>query len=304
MPIAWVAHPRSSFDWSVVGGSSLCEHRVVRILVVNSVYFRRGGDAGHFFDHVTELERRGHEVAVYCMEHPQNLPSVWSGYWAPHVEYRGDLTVRDRLKAAWRSIYSAEAERRIRWLLEDFRPDVVHFHSVHHHLTLGVVSVCSRAGVPIVWTLHDYHTVCPVATLLSGDSVCEQCRGGRFWHCLARRCASGQLTRSLVDSAESYLTRLHGTLSEVDCYVAPSRFLGRKVLEMGLPARRMEVVPNPVQEVSAVSAVEQRDGLLYVGRLAPEKGVGVLIRALTGYEGAFLRVIGDGPESRSFRSWP
>ena len=67
----------------------------VRILVVNSVYYRRGGDAGHS-SITSPLERRGHQVAVFCMEHPQNLPSVWSGYWAPHVEYRGDLSVRDR----------------------------------------------------------------------------------------------------------------------------------------------------------------------------------------------------------------
>jgi glycosyltransferase involved in cell wall biosynthesis len=277
------------------------ENAGVRILVVNSMYYRRGGDAGHFFDHVTELERRGHEVAVFCMEHPQNLPSVWSSYWAPHVEYRGDLTLRDRLHAAWRSIYSAETERRIRRLLEDFRPDVVHFHSVHHHLTLGVVSACSRVGVPIVWTLHDYHTVCPVATLLRGDSVCEQCSGGRFWHCLAGLCASGKLSRSLVDAAESYSTRLHGVLGRVDCYVAPSRFLGRKVLEMGLPARRMEVVPNPVLDVHSVSGTKRRADLIFVGRLAPEKGVDVLVRALSGYEGAFLRVVGDGPERRALQ---
>ena len=281
----------------------MCDDSAMRILVVNSHHYRRGGDSGQFLDHIAALEGRGHEVAAFCMHHEQNLPSVWSQYWAPHVEYRGALTVGDRLQAAWRSIHSAEAARGMTRLLEDFEPDVVHFHSVQHHLTLAVVEACLSAGVPTVWTLHDYRAVCPASALLSGGEVCEQCAGGRYWHCVARRCKSGELTRSAAGAAESYLTRMRGTLSRVDCYVAPSDFLGRKVLDMGLAARRLEVVPNPAWgDVSAIAAAGERQGLLFVGRLSPEKGVAGLIRAVAGLADAPLRIVGDGPEEPGLRA--
>jgi len=275
----------------------------VRILVVNSFHYRRGGDSAQFLDHVDALERRGHQVAVFSMQYEQNLPSRWSGYWAPRVEYRGVLTPRDRLHASWRSIHSAESGRRMARLLRDFEPDVVHFHTVQAHLTLSVVQASIAAAVPTVWTLHDYHWVCPATSLLRGDRPCERCSGGRYWHCVAGRCKAGELFRSLAATVESYLTQLRGTLGRVDCYVAPSHFLGRKVLEMGLAARRLEVVPNPVQVEDAEAASGQRDrhGLLYVGRLSPEKGVAGLIRAVAGLADAPLRIIGDGPEEAGLR---
>ena len=236
------------------------------------------------------------------MHHEQNLPSVWSEYWAPYIEYRDALPVRDRLRAAWRSLQSGEAARGMRRLLRDFEPEIVHFHSVQHHLTLAVVESCLSAAVPTAWTLHDYRTVCPASALLSRGEVCEKCERGHFWHCVTGRCKSGELSRSVAGAAESYLTQARGTLSRVDCYVAPSRFLGRKVLSMGLDAKRLEVVPNPVAiDATAVASAGERHGLIFVGRLSPEKGVAGLIRAVAGLADAPLRIIGDGPEEAGLR---
>lgn len=275
----------------------------MRILVANSFHYLRGGDSAQFLDHVDALERRGHQVAVFSMRYEQNLPSRWSEYWAPRVEYRGALTSRDRVHASWRSIHSAESGRRMARLLRDFRPDVVHFHSVHVHLTLSIVQACISATVPTVWTLHDFRCVCPATSLLRGDRRCERCRGGGYWHCVAGRCKAGELSRSLAATVESYFTQFRGTLGKVECYIAPSRFLGRKVLAMGLPARRLEVVPNPVQVEDAEVAFSRcdRHGLLYVGRLSPEKGVAGLIRAVAGLADAPLRIIGEGPDEAGLR---
>jgi glycosyltransferase involved in cell wall biosynthesis len=189
-------------------------------------------------------------------------------------------------------------------LLADFEPDVVHFHGVQHHLTLAAVDACVSARFPVVWTLHDYRTVCPATSLLRNAEVCERerCAGGHFWHGVAGRCKSGEVTRSLAGVVESYVARLRGTLGRVDCYVAPSRFLASKVVEMGLPARRVEIVPNPAYGETAPEAAGDRRGLLYVGRLSAEKGVDCLIRAVAGMANAPLCVIGDGPEAERLRA--
>ena len=268
----------------------------MRIVLANSFHYRRGGDSNQFLDLIAELERRGHDVAVFSMQHPKNLPSRWSEYWVPYVEYRGELSMADRLRAGWRSAHSAESGRNMARLLADFEPDVVHFHSVQHHLTLAAVEACVSARIPVVWTLHDYRTVCPATSLLRAAEVCERCAGGRFWHGVVGRCKSGEVTRSLAGAVESYVTRLRGTLGRVDCYVAPSRFLAHKVVEMGLPARRMEIVPNAVYGGAAPVDEGDRRGLLYVGRLSVEKGVDCLIGAVAGLKNAPLRVVGDGPE--------
>jgi len=271
----------------------------MRIVLANSFHYRRGGADIQFLDLAAALEKQGHSVARFSMHHPEDRESPWSPYWVPYVEYRREMTVAERLKALMRSTYSVDARRQMTRLLQDFQPDLVHFHSVQHHLTLAAVAACFDSHVPVVWTLHDYRSVCPSTALLSHGRPCEACRGGRYWHCVARRCKSGELSRSLAVTVESYLTHMLGWLRRVDCFVAPSRFLAETTTRMGLPAHRLEVVPNPVQP-SGQPDFDGRSGteVLYVGRLSPEKGVDVLLRALVGLPDARLRVHGDGPD------WP
>ncbi len=269
----------------------------MRVVQATSFHYRRGGDSIQCLELSDALRQSGHDVAAFSMNHPDNVASPWQRYWVDHVEYRGDLTAIDRLRAAWRSVYHVESGRKMGRLLRDFAPDVVHFHSVHHHLTMAAVEACEKARVPIVWTLHDYRTVCPATSLLRGDEVCERCAGGRFWHCVAGRCKSGELSRGVAATVESYVSRWRRSLERVDCYVAPSRFLAETVLRMGLPARRIEVVPNPIWGPPATDRPARRgDDLLFVGRLSPEKGVDTLVRAVSRLDDAVLRVVGDGPE--------
>jgi glycosyltransferase involved in cell wall biosynthesis len=63
---------------------------------------------------------------------------------------------------------------------------------------------------------------------------------------------------------------------------------------MGLGAREIVVVPNPVSSPLGAFAGE-RSGVLYVGRLSPEKGLDVLVHALQGLTGMELHVAGEGP---------
>lgn len=78
------------------------------------------------------------------------------------------------------------------------------------------------------------------------------------------------------------------------------------------PGARVESAPNAVDATLFASRVGERDALraqlgvdgccfLYVGRLAPEKGVDVLLRALDGVD-AELVVAGAGPEEQRLRA--
>ena len=46
-----------------------------RVLIVNKFYYRRGGDCVCALNLERLLRERGHEVAVFSMDHPENLPS-------------------------------------------------------------------------------------------------------------------------------------------------------------------------------------------------------------------------------------
>lgn len=273
-------------------------------MLINSFYYPRGGDCVHLLALEQSLRAAGHEVAVFAMKHPQNLPSPWQGYWPENVEYGERLGIAASAKAAVRATYSKDVSRRLLSLLAGFRPDVAHLHSVHHHLTVSVLDGLWCSGVPAVWTLHDYRVVCPATYLLRDDRPCVLCAGGRYWNCVMHACKSASRMRSLSASAESYLSLARGTYRlRVARFIAPSEFLARTVVCMGIPRSKVTAIPNPLvaEEWKRETNVARR-GALYVGRLSKEKGVDGLLRAHARAGLGELRIIGDGPEEGRLRA--
>ena len=249
------------------------------------------------------LKAGGHEVAVFAMQHPENQPSPWQQYWPENVEYGARLGLAASAKAAVRTTYSWSVAERLQRLLSEFRPDVAHLHSVHHHLTVSVVDALWRAGVPAVWTLHDYRVVCPATHLLRDNRPCTLCAGGLYWHCIMHSCKGASRMRSLSASVESYLNSSRGVYRHrVASFVAPSEFLARTVIRMGIPDSKVTVIPNPLEATEWTrAATVARHGALYVGRLSKEKGLDCLLRAHARAGLGGLRIIGDGPDGDRLR---
>lgn len=47
--------------------------------------------------------------------------------------------IRANLNAPFRIIYSREARKKIRAVLDDFQPDVVHLNNIQYHLTPSII---------------------------------------------------------------------------------------------------------------------------------------------------------------------
>ena len=62
-------------------------------------------------------------------------------------------------------------------LLQEFRPDIVHLHTLtHKHLWL--IEHLGSRGFPLVQTWHDHAAICLNHSLYSRTGSCERCRGG------------------------------------------------------------------------------------------------------------------------------
>ena len=199
----------------------------------------------------------------------------------------------------WGTVYNRTARRRLDELLRSVRPDVAHLHNVFDQLTLSVVDSLDDAGVPIVMTAHDYRPVCPNYRLLAPDGVCRRCVDtGRYWHAVRLRCHQGSFTRSALVAVESRRSRSRGVYERIDRFVAPSRFLRDVLVDGGLPAARIDVVPNAVA-VGCSTAARQVDApptFIYFGRYTAEKGLDDLLTATARLEhGARVELFGAGP---------
>lgn len=268
------------------------------ILQVNKFFHEKGGSERYFLALSQAQAGRGHEVVHFSMTHPRNLPSPWSAHFAPRREYDGGAL-------AWRSalafIRSREAARALESLLRRVRPDVAHLHNIYHQLTPSIIEVLSRARIPVVMTLHDYKLACPSYSLFTGGGMCRRCVGASAHHAVLHRCG-GSLARSLLLATETAWQRLTRAYERVDRFIAPSAFMRSVMVDAGIDGGRIHHVPPFAPEAAPATAGDAAiEGLperfvAYVGRLSPEKGIGVLLEAMDRLPEIPLVVFGEGPE--------
>jgi glycosyltransferase involved in cell wall biosynthesis len=269
----------------------------VRVLNVNKFHYRRAGAETVYFDTARLLAAHGHEVVPFAMQHPQNEPTPWSRFFPSYIEFRAKGGPAERLARAGRVLYSLEARDCMRRVLAEARPDLVHLHNYAHQLSPSILDAMREARVPVVQTLHDYKSTCPVYQHRTPDGeVCERCLGGRYYHCVVHRCNAGSLPMSLVNAAEMTWHRLRGSFDAVDVFICPSRFEYAKLLESGVARARLAEVPHYVFAQDFQPCHDPGGHALFAGRLSPEKGLATLLEALARVPGCRLVLAGDGPQ--------
>lgn len=266
-----------------------------RVLIANKFYYRRGGDCIHALALERLLAGRGHEVAVLASAHPANLPSAWSGYWPAPVDFRGSFA--GRFRAARRMLGHDGTARSVRRLLRDFRPDVVHLHNIHSHLSPVVAREARAYGCRVVWTLHDYKPVCPAYTLLCRGRICTECIR-RPSSVVRYRCVQDSLAASLAARAEAVRWSVESLQRWTDVFICPSRFMKSVLLRAGFDESKLVVMPNfcpsEFAGASILPSSSAEPYYCYVGRISPEKGVTTLLRAAARLPYK-LKIAGDGP---------
>ncbi|MCP5444986.1 MAG: glycosyltransferase [Chromatiaceae bacterium] len=191
--------------------------------------------------------------------------------------------------------WSLKGYQQTREVIAGFRPDLVHFHNTFPQLSPSAYYACRNAGVPVVQTLHNYRLLCAAATFLRDGRVCEDCVPMRFYNSVKYRCYRNSSLASLAIAGMQYVHHTVGTYRHtVDRYIALTQFAKKKFVEGGLPESRITVKSNTLQETP-----EPGKGgfeVLFVGRLSPEKGIDVLLRAWREHGLQYpLRIVGDGP---------
>lgn len=270
----------------------------MRICLVNTYHYRRGGDSTYTLDVADLLRSRGHEVVHFAMKHRYNVACPEDVFFVDYVDYReaaesaGPLS---RLRAFLRSVYSFEARSKFAALLESTRPDIIHMQNFRRHLTISILGPAARRNIPVVYTAHDYDPVCPNSLLFAGGEVCEVCAGKRYFRALGRRCKQGSLAGTLAIVLETYFVKARRYFDGIERIITPSAFARSKFIECGLDPERIEVIHNFIDLAAFEPSYEAGDYAVFFGRLAAEKGIDVLIDAASAVGDLKVVIAGEGP---------
>lgn len=271
----------------------------MRVLMVNAFHWLKGGVERTLFDETRWLRSGGHEVNAFATSDPRNLPSPLERHFAPHADYGEDTPAWKQLPQLPRAIWSAPAARALRGLLAEWRPDVAHVHAPSRYLTPSVLAELARARVPTVMTLHDFKPWCTNRVLFALGAPCQRCQGGKHWHAVSTGCVQHSRLKSLVGAVEAYTHDLRHAYASVRMFLAPSRFVRDKVVELGADAARVCVLAHGVEAVTAAPGMAPADlperFALFAGRLSEEKGLHLLPAIARAIAPVPLLVAGGGP---------
>jgi glycosyltransferase involved in cell wall biosynthesis len=270
----------------------------MKILMINSFNYLRGGAERCFLDLSDLLRGRGHEVIPFTMAHPRNLPSEYDDHFVSFIDFPTELGksgLGPKARVLERVLYSREAKRKVETLVEQTRPDIVHIHGFIHEMSTSILPALKAAGLPVIQTLHDYKPACPNTTFVSHDRICEACRGGRYYNMTRYRCKRGSLSASLLATAEMYFHEMFRLYEpNVDLFISPSQFLRDKMIEHGLRTP-ITVIPNFINPDSFQAVYEPENHFVYAGRLVRVKGILTLLGAMRQIKGdAVLNIAGAG----------
>ena len=250
----------------------------MKTLLVHNYYQQPGGEDQVFATEAELLASAGHQVERFTVHNDQ-------------VHEMGAFALTRA--TLWNSGAHASMRERVLAL----RPDIVHVHNTFPLLSPAVLHAAHAAGARVVQTLHNYRLVCPAANLFRGRKICQDCGTKAVpWPAVLHGCYRDSRIASAGAASMLALHRLLGTWShQVDAYIALSEFAKRKLVELGLPARKLHVKPNVLYPDPGLAGRKERYGL-FVGRLTEEKGVHTLLAALRLRSGGIpVRFVGSGP---------
>ena len=245
-----------------------------------------GGEERHVWNLSRALANRGHDVTLLGFTSGDDSPGEETSEGVRLVRVR---TTASRLPILYSDptrphalpIPDPAVSRAIRHELGRGGYDVVH---AHNWIINSALSPAARAGVPIVFTLHDYSHICATKRLMEHDR--HRCEGPAPRRCLS--CASekyGPANGLVTVTSNAWsarrrakrITRTAAVSSAVAQAVAvpPHHWLHSASLDA-------RVIHNFIPDgivLDDIPPTEPDAPLLFAGDLLPDKGVQVLLDA-------------------------
>lgn len=263
----------------------------MRILFIHTYYIQRGGEDIVYENEVKLMEEAGCDVHSIIFNNKKFAGLKFLLFFFNPLSF----------------IRVIRAIRR-------FRPDIIHVHNWFFAASPSVFIAARWKKVPVVHTIHNLRILCPSSFLFFKNKI--------FLDCVNKIFPMVAIQKKVYrDSSFNTFwllagTRLHyfcRTWQRIDLFICLSNNSAQILCDsfLRIPRGKIVIKPNffamnegqvqaascrdlPAANGQELVSVKRRGDFLYVGRLAPEKGIDLLLDAFG--DGRYpLRIIGEGP---------
>ncbi len=280
----------------------------MKILMVNKFLFPNGGSETYIFKLGECLAKQGHQVEYFGMDDENRCVSNSANSYTSNMDFHNGSKLK-KITYPIKTIYSTEARKKIRLVLNKFRPDAVHLNNFTYQLTPSIILEINKwkketnSNCKIIYTAHDYNLICPNHMLNNPNTHenCELCIGGKFINCTKNKCIHSSLAKSLVGTAEATFWKMQGTYKYIDKIICCSEFMKKK-LDTNPLFRNKTIAMHNFVEQKQYRTVEKKDYVLYFGRYSEEKGINTLLKVCKELPKIDFIFAGSGPLEKDVNS--
>jgi glycosyltransferase involved in cell wall biosynthesis/GT2 family glycosyltransferase len=256
-----------------------------KILIVTDSYWPLIGGANRSTELLAQALARGGSEVVVCTSWQEGVPAV-EDQGEVRIHRIRDLTSRvrwiseDPYKHNPPPFPDPEAVLRLRRLLADFEPDIVHSYG---WLTHSVAVALLGKDIPLLLSARGYGNICAVNNLDRYEAICDGPAPLKCLACSADTYGAAKGTAAVfgVFGAGPVLRRKVSTIHSVSRFVA-----GKMDRFLRVPGARDVVIPNfhedssgqPVDE-ELMALLPEEPFILYVGAFRRIKGIEELFDA-------------------------
>ena len=259
----------------------------MKVLMINKFLYHNGGSETYVLKLGEYLQKEGHEVQYFGMDHEGRCVGNRVNAYTTDMDFHSG-SKWSKLTYPIKTIYSSEARKKIRLVLDDFQPDVCHLNNFNYQLTpsiiLEIVKWRKQTGKKcrIVYTAHDSQLVCPNHMLRNPNmqTNCEKCLDGHFSHCIHEKCIHGSTSKSIIGTMEACFWRAVGVYRHIDTVICCSDFMKKELMANPQLKGKLVTLHNFIDSQTTDDFdVVKGNYVLYFGRYSEEKGIETLIEA-------------------------
>lgn len=282
----------------------------MKILLVNKFLHPNGGSETYIFKLGEHLVSQGHEVQYFGMEHDGRCVGNRVNSYTSDMDFHNGRKLA-KLTYPVKTIYSSESRKKIRLVLDDFQPDVVHLNNFNYQLTPSIILEIRKwrketnHTCKIVFTAHDYQLICPNHMLNNPNTHtnCEKCLGGHFANCTKDKCIHGSGAKSIIGTLESYFWKINNIYQHIDTIICCSDFMKRMMDSNPLFSFKTVVLHNFIDDIEW-KETPKKDYILYFGRFSEEKGIHTLLQVCKDLPDIPFIFAGTGPLEDEIKQIP
>lgn len=275
----------------------------MKVLMVNKFLYPNGGSETYIFRLGEQLQKQGVEVQYFGMGDKRNIVGNRAGSYTSNMDFHSGKI--SKFLYPFKIIYSLEARRAIRKVLDDFQPNAVHLNNFNYQLTPSILYEIRKyerkqgKPVKILFTAHDYQLICPnhLMRCPRTEKNCSECNGGKYRNCIRGRCIHNSALKSILGAAEGWLYRFLKTYRKIDVIICPSAFM-QKQMEQHPDLRGKTVMMRNFTTVSGAGREklpEKENYAIYFGRYSKEKGMETLLKVCRELPDISFVFAGTGP---------